>query len=159
MKIRQHIFARCGFTLVEIMAALVILAVAVLGASGYRYYAALDARKAAMQAGASRVATLLCESWRGVEGDESYDPAHNFGPYIEIEGDKDSKEAPPDGFTLLGRYVVLVDQTSYHAVLSWNDIRPGLRALNVTVAWAQPRQGAGAAGTDKALKLTTYTSY
>ena len=68
-----------AFTIVEIMEAMVILLIAMIGASGYRYYAALDARKAAMQATAARIGLLLCESWRGVEGTETFRDATRGG--------------------------------------------------------------------------------
>ena len=54
-----------GVTLIEVMAATVILTITVLGATGYRYYSALDARKAAKQSSGARIALLLCENWRG----------------------------------------------------------------------------------------------
>jgi len=44
-------------TLVEAVVAAAILAVAVLGASAYRYYAALDVRKAGLQ----RTAATVCK--------------------------------------------------------------------------------------------------
>lgn len=56
-----------GFSLIEVMVAILILSIAVIGTSGYRYYTALDARKADMQATAARVALMLCESWGGLK--------------------------------------------------------------------------------------------
>jgi Tfp pilus assembly protein PilV len=52
-------------TLIEVMAAIVMVSVAVLGASGYRYYSALDAKRANMQSTAARIALLLCENRPG----------------------------------------------------------------------------------------------
>jgi len=145
-------------TLVEVMATVLILAVAVLGASGYRYYAALDARCAAMHRAAAEMAQLLCENWRGLGGAETYDPMSYFGSDLAIEVSYEGP-APPVDFTLLGVYKITTDGADYYAVLSWKDVSPGLRALNVVVAWDQRGSGTGGSGQAyKSFKLTTYTS-
>lgn len=152
-----------GVTLVEIMAAIVIVAIAVIGASGYRYYSALDAKKAAMRSTAGRVALLLCENWRGrgFDGASTYDPTAHLGSELNISVLSSGLDYP-SGFTPLGRCEMFVDNVQYWAALSWKDdaAAPGLRALNVVVAWAQ-RQVASPDGTpvmDKEFKLTTYVS-
>jgi hypothetical protein len=108
---------------------------------------------------------MLCESWRGIQGDLTYNPMTILGSDLTIT----ISEGPtnPDGFTLLGSYRILLDNPgdenndyniTYYATLSWRDIQPGLRELNVIVAWAQRDQGAGDfAGTDKSYSLTIYT--
>lgn len=148
-----------GFTLVEIMTTIVILSVVIIGASGYRYYAALDARKAAMQATASRIGVLLCESWRGVKGTTTYNPVTQFStvlaisqnPSFYVSGYKD------ESFTLLGIYTVSINDTDYCAILSWKDIATGLRALNVVIVW--PLQNGYLQGNPyEPFELTTYTT-
>ena len=64
---------RSGFTLIEIMAGLLVIVVGVLGAIMYRYNSALDARKADLHMGATRMALLLLEEWKGMSG-APYDP-------------------------------------------------------------------------------------
>ena len=69
----------------------------------------------------------------------------------------------PDDFTLLGNYLVVLDSAdpdsvNYYATMSWKDVQPGLRALNISVAWAQ--RGPGADNTenvDKSFGITVYT--
>ncbi len=153
-----------GVTLIEVMAATVILTITVLGASGYRYYSALDARKAAKQNSGARIALLLCENWRGRGTDRTatYDPTAHLGSDMKITASSHGP-AVPEGFMLLGRYEIGVNGTRYWATLSWRDEAglPGLRTLNVVVAWAQGRQDSTDAGTpvmDKTFKLTTYMS-
>jgi len=128
-----------GFSLIEVMVAILILSVAVIGTSGYRYYTALDARKADMQATAARVALMLCESWRGVKGDENYDPTSHFGSELQITtiADSDIIYVAPNGFTALGYYQILLNNFPCHMTMSWQDVSSGLRALNVIVAWPQ----------------------
>ena len=154
-------FKSCAaFALIEVMVATVVLAVVVIGVSGYRYYAAMDARKAAMEATASRIALLLCEGWRGVNGDETHDPAEQLGAYLTIAKDKGTKYPVLSDFNLLGRYKLILNETTYVASLWWKDVQPGLRALHVGIAWTAPRQGQSSAdGTNELFGVTTYTAY
>jgi prepilin-type N-terminal cleavage/methylation domain-containing protein len=148
-----------GMTLIEIMEALLVLAIAVLGASGYRYYSALDARKADMNATGSRIGMLLCESWRGAAGSETYDPVANLGSELTIAPLALSSQFSAADFTSLGGYMVVADGINYYAALGYKDVSPGLRALNVVVGWAQKDQGPSTPGdADKLFKLTTYTA-
>ncbi len=43
-----------------------------LGVSGFRYYTAMDARKADVQITAARLASLLLSGWKGVGGYSGY---------------------------------------------------------------------------------------
>jgi prepilin-type N-terminal cleavage/methylation domain-containing protein len=162
-----------GFTLIEIMIATVVLLIAVLGTSAFRYTAALGARKADLQTTAARMALLLCESWRGVEGIETYDPTTYFGSDLTISNCTDQKyhgllgTVLPETFTPLGIYSVASDDVDadvdYHAFLSWKDVQPGLRALNVVVAWEPRGSEPGYQQEQKSIKiklfkLTTYVS-
>jgi hypothetical protein len=150
-----------GATLTSTLIAVAMILVALIGTTNFRYYASMDARKASAQTAASRIALMLCENWRGIQGDTGYDPVAYFGAdmtFVQNEGpDK------PDDFTLLGSYKVVLNDldkdaegADYFATLSWKDIQPGLRALNVIVAWAQRGQ-TGYDNTDKTFTLTIYT--
>lgn len=146
-----------GFTLVEVMAAIAVLAIAALGASAFRYHAALAARTADLQTTAARTALLLCESWRGTSDTSTFDPTQlttsDPDSALAIETSYEGPAVPAD-FTPLGIYAITIDGVNYNAVLSWKDISPGLRALNVIVAW-NPR-GSQSELPDKLFKLTTY---
>lgn len=132
---------RKGFSLAEVMIAGVILAVMAIGTAGYRCYTVLDLRRATMQATAARVSQLLCESWRGVRGSDSFAPAAQFGSAMSI-AEKTAGPEPPEDFTLLGKYKAVVNGFSCHVTLSWKDDSSGLRILNVATAWPQ-RGGEG----------------
>ena len=150
---------RCcrGFSLINILIALVVLVVAILGTSNFRYYCVLDAQKAAARTTAARVGLMLCESWRGLGGDETYDPAAHLGSALKITTGTSGPAKPAD-FTLLGNYTVTLNGSYYYTTLSWKDVSTGLRALNTVVAWAQRSQGVSTSfsSADKTFKLTTY---
>ncbi|MCJ7730403.1 MAG: prepilin-type N-terminal cleavage/methylation domain-containing protein [Sedimentisphaerales bacterium] len=63
-----------GLTLIEAVIAMAMLAIVVLGALGYQYYAALHARIARAQIVATRTAQLLLEDWKSTGGSTEYDP-------------------------------------------------------------------------------------
>ena len=84
---------KTGMTLVEVMMAMAILIVAILGAMMYRYHSALNARRADVQMGATRIGLLILEGWKGSMGSEDYDPSTLFssisGITISDEGSDD----------------------------------------------------------------------
>jgi len=155
--------SRRGVTLVGTLVAVVILLIALIGTSTFRYTAALDGRRADAQTTAARVALLLCESWRGLSGDATLDPIQLAAEDFEVGPSSWDGHVTPDGFTLLGNYEISMDSgdpdgLAYYATLSWNDVQPGLRALNINVAWAQRSESTeGAKNVDKSYTLTAYT--
>jgi|WetSurMetagenome_2_1015567.scaffolds.fasta_scaffold139257_2 hypothetical protein len=160
-KTKERNYRLCsGSTLISSLIAVAILLIAFIGTSSLRYYASLDGRKAAAQTTAARIAQVIGESWRGWQGDVTYNPLTHLGTVMSVTTSQGP--AKPNGFTQLGSYKVILDQAEvdtsgadYFATLSWMDIQPGLRALNVTVAWAQ-KGNKGLENTDKTFTLTTY---
>lgn len=145
--------------MVDTMVAVAIIGVAVIGTSRVRYCAALDSRRGTMQVGASQTAVLLCESWRAVYGIETYDPITYFGTDTGlVEYDTLASQAAEDGFTQLGSYRLVLDNSNYYVTLAWKDVSDGLRALNAIVTWSpQTDQGVVvAASVGKSFSLTTY---
>jgi len=71
MIIKQAKFAPAA-TLIEIITAILILSIAALSTSGFRYYSALNTRKADVQLTAARVASLILSTWKGSGGYSGY---------------------------------------------------------------------------------------
>jgi hypothetical protein len=149
-------------SLVEVVVAACVLMIVFMGHSRYRSYAALDARRAAMQNTGTRVALLFCEDWRAAGGIDTFDPVSRLYPCLTVAecsaAEQESFQIPAD-FVLSGVYAATVNGDTYYAGLSWNQVSDTLRALNVTVAWAprQPQEP-GVSGADKSYKLTTYAA-
>jgi len=152
---------RRGVSLVGTLVAVVILLIALIGTSSFRYYAALDGRRADAQTTAARIALMLCESWGGINGDATYNPVTHLSSDLAITASSSIVAAKPSDFNLLGAYTILFDDdrgvNKYMATLSWKDLKPGLRALNVNVAWAQREQVVNDSGVDRSFSLTIYT--
>ena len=155
--------SRRGFTLVEIMCTITVLSVAVIGTSGYRYFATLDVQRADTRTTAARMALLLCEGWRGVNGSQTWDPTTYLGSDLVTKPISYSTTFN-DLNVLQGRTIVSND-TNYHVFLLFKDVEPGLRALNVIVAWS-PKGRAISSIYDitnpdnfELFELTTYATY
>ena len=72
MRFRTGKFA-AGVSLIDAMAAMLILSVMAVGAMGYQYYAAIHAKIARAQMVATRTAQLLLEDWKSTGGKSEYD--------------------------------------------------------------------------------------
>lgn len=155
-KIKKNRY-RPGISLTEAMYAAAILSITVIGVSGYRYCSMMDARKADAYIASARIGYLLSESWRGMQGDEAYDPVARLGAGTTIT----TSEGPdaPGGYTVLGSYKIVLNDITFYATLSWKDISSTLRALNTAVVWAQRTHDQNGIGdTDKSFELTTYVA-
>jgi type II secretory pathway pseudopilin PulG len=144
-----------AFTTIEVMIAITILIIAVLGTSAFRYSAALGARKADLYTSAARTGLLLCETWSGTGGAASFDPVAAFGEELSINDDVGP--AVPAGFISLGSYKIVLEGNDYYATLSFRNIASDLRALNIIVSWDPTGSSTGEfEDADKSYRLTTY---
>jgi prepilin-type N-terminal cleavage/methylation domain-containing protein len=153
MMISRKKQARRGLGLVEVMIAMVLLAVAILGAMGFRYYSATDARKADMYNNAARFSSLLLESWKGIGGLERFDAVETFGQEFEIT---ESETGPPvpSGFTGLARYRIDFDRLNYYVTLSYKDATATEpRTLNVDASWLLNHQSMYDPSVDGSIEL------
>ena len=145
-----------GLTLIEVLLAALVLSIAILGTITYRYYSALDGRRALIHATATRTAQLLTESWQGTNGSQSYDPVSHLS-CDNLTITTGIGPQAPDGFTSLDSYELLFNNMKFYATLSYKDLQPGLRALNVALAWSQrDKSENNLDDMDKLLQLTTY---
>jgi len=124
-----------GFSIVETIVAMLVVAIAILGTISLRYQSTLDARRAETGIAGVQLALTLAETWRGSAGSETFDPITVLGSDLTIETD-DGPDVP-SGFTLLGKYKIELSSANYFATLSYKDINSSLRALNSTVSWEQ----------------------
>ncbi len=74
MTIKPRRFA-AAVILLEVMVAMVVLAVAALGALSYQCHAAVQARTADIQITGTQIARLVMEDWKSTGGAADYDPA------------------------------------------------------------------------------------
>jgi prepilin-type N-terminal cleavage/methylation domain-containing protein len=144
-----------GLTLIEIMVAIVLIAIAVIGAMGFRYFCALDARKADVQITGARLGWMLLENWKAAGGDGTYQPEMNRTQLPEWAG-----PPAPDGFQVFKSYYINLanaENAHYYATLSYQDAgQDNARALNVNIAWMDRGQEWDGSDPHKTLGLTTY---
>lgn len=149
-----------GFSLAQTLIAMVIISIVAIGTSRIRYFASLDSRGSSMSIAAARVAELFCESWRASHGVVTYDPVASLSEDLGVIEYSTIAPLPEEGgFTELGAYMLVLNGGYYYVTLSWKDISPGLRALNVAVAWARRgRSEDDPDVTDSIFYMTTYTT-
>jgi prepilin-type N-terminal cleavage/methylation domain-containing protein len=157
-----------GLTLIEVMMVVLIISVAVIGATSFRTYCVMDAKKADVQINAARVGSMLLETWKGMGGYSSYDPSVEFplssyGSQFTITKTTTGL-AQPTGFTALANNYQVLDKANnvyYYVTLSFKAavVSPSEPlALNATIVRRQNYAAGSVAGTDKTLKMTTYVN-
>jgi len=132
----NKIYFRKGLSLIETVIAIAVLEIAITGICAYRYGAALSSKKADALNNAARTALLLCESWRGQQGDHTYDPVAQLCDNLSIE----TSEFGPtihENFNLLGKYHIVINNTDLYAALAWKQQDTQLRMLNIIIIWNQ----------------------
>lgn len=163
MKKCTHKF-RPALSIIDVMVFVVIIAIAVIGSSGYRYFSTLEIRKSDNEIAAGRIASLLCESWRGLGGASTYNPitdCNDLGFGFNITEDSQAL-APvvPLNFTPLGYYRVISDNHTYYVTMSYYNIDSSLLALNVGIAWpASESSQINDAATNKLLRLSALITH
>jgi len=140
-----------GFTLIDVMIAMLILLIISLGILTYRYTAALNILKAKEHLTAADLAATLIETWQGVNGSETFDPETTLSTDLSISSGTGQDE--PAGYTLLGKYDIQDDNKTYQLTLSWKDIDASLRELNVIITWLYLNET-----NQKTYQLTTYVT-
>ncbi len=137
-----------GVSLIEVMVAVVVLAVAVLGVLNYQYHATRRTILAKDELTATRTARLLLEDWKSNGGEEHYDPT---GLEMGIL---------PTG--VADRYLVRVNDLPLYATLQWRDVEENtdagvtLREIRVLLQWRRDRSVGATETTDPDFAMTTY---
>ncbi|MFC1737777.1 prepilin-type N-terminal cleavage/methylation domain-containing protein [Planctomycetota bacterium] len=123
MLIRRPKFSS-ALTLIEVMVAMVVLAIASLGALRYQYYAAKQARLASIQMASTHIGHLLLEDWKSTGGSEEY--AENgpinlglgFTKAVDIPNISYSEGMPGN----MTEYSISVDDIPMLAILGWGNV-------------------------------------
>jgi prepilin-type N-terminal cleavage/methylation domain-containing protein len=147
MKMTQR--KKNALTLIEVMVVVLIIAVAAIGAMGFRFYCVKDAKLADVQVNAARIGSMILENWKGMGGSSAYDPTSQFpsGTY-------------GSQFTITGKSgnYQIQDQANkvYYdaALLFTSGTLPVPNKLNISLSW---RKGYVATGTTvHTISMTTY---
>jgi prepilin-type N-terminal cleavage/methylation domain-containing protein len=160
-----------GLTLIEIMVVILIISIAMIGATSFRTYCVIDAKKADVQINAARVSSMLLETWKGMGGLSNYDPSMEFplstyGSQFAITKTTIGL-AEPTGFTALASKYQVLDKANnvyYFVTLSYKPavVSPSEpAALNATIVRRPGYTADGATftadnTTNYMLKMTTY---
>ncbi len=137
-----------GVTLVELIVASLILAVAAVGALSYQYHAVKRARIARAEISASQLAQLLIEDWKSRGGDTFYDPAD-----LELGFEKTGN---------VGQYKITLNDFPMWVELQHEDLEVDdaagvtLREIRITISWRRDYENITPAASDPTFTTTTY---
>ena len=117
---------RPALTLIEVMVVVLIIAVAVLGAMGFRFYATTDAKKADVQINAMRISSMILENWKVLGGHSSYNPTPRFTDFtseFSISGPVTGPTQPTGFQPLTNKYKILDknNNINYFITLSYQN--------------------------------------
>jgi len=155
---------KTGFTLIEVMVAMVVIIIGVMGAMGFRYYCVLDAKKADVQITAARIATLLLEDWKGMGG-SAYVPNTSLpsssGLTVAASATGPAAAFPSSILNNTSYHIVCnVDASSiihYYVTLSSAATLP--RTLNVSISWRSNYNAGTLSTTDRTNRVISFTTY
>lgn len=150
-----------GFSLLELVIAIVIVMVLAVGGLSYLYHSNVGAKKAEVQATAARMASLLVHSWKGNGGSPTFNPVTAYETEFTIT---DSPSGPPAAipdyagtFTLLGNYHIVIDNVNYYAAMSYSPATASHPlVLSVCVAWRVNYAAGAISENDPSVRLSVY---
>ncbi|MDD5459655.1 MAG: prepilin-type N-terminal cleavage/methylation domain-containing protein [Phycisphaerae bacterium] len=133
-----------ALTFIEVIIAVAIVAIAVLGTMAFRYYCNINARLADVKMTASRVGLLLLEDWKATMGSPAYDPTRLSSDSVIWSTPSDVtkiRTGTGAGELLahkLGDYEVETNHAVFNATLSYyDDLTDDVPlALNVHITWS-----------------------
>lgn len=159
-----------GVTLVEVMAAALVVLVVAIGMMNYQYACSMNARTADIRATASRLALVLLERWKDIAGNidpsvfEPDDPLMGCGlglaPLDYYDEVTDIGALPALG-TQFKCYWVRLNGVVYWVKLTYNDqLSPPIRLLQASVAWSDDLLDEDALSYDprRRIRLSKYTT-
>lgn len=139
---------RSGFSLLELVLAILILSILSVGTLGYQYLATRMALRANAEITATRTARYILDNWKKTGGDENFD----------IESlDTDFKEIPKTS-----QYTATINKLPMTTELYWKDIEEDtlsmttIRQIQVTVRWKSDYSTSQVTSSDPSFIMATY---
>jgi len=140
-----------GFTLLEVIIAMAIIAIVSLGTIDYQFHAIRQAKIANTKIAATRLGTLILENWKSFGGNDTYDPTTSGFDIVKLTS-----------FENETKYSVTVDDIPFYLTLSSNDIDSNsttgviLRELSISIQWNSTYQEGLPQDSDPKTTLYTY---
>jgi len=136
-----------GFSLLELIVAIIILAIVATGSLHYHFYATQQIRTTKAEQTAMRTAQLLLEDWKSNGGNENYDPEELQLGFVAVEKD---------------RYTVTIDELPMSVNLLWSDLDTDpvtnvtLRKIQALIRWRRDYSQSAIQSNDPVYAMTTY---
>lgn len=137
-----------GFSFIEMMIAILILAVVSLGTLSYQLHAVQRNTKSDTKMAAVRMGTLVIENWKSTGGSDGYDPTQQHLGISKVQNED--------------LYKVIIDNVPYYLSFTFQDLDTNvttgvtLRELSVLVQWCEDCGDQIPGGSDPSTTLYNY---
>lgn len=155
MRIRRYT-ARGGFTLNELIIAMLFGAIMILGTLGFSYYSRLDVQKSDFHTTSVEIGELILNDWQAAGGISSYDPVESLAGQLNITPTENTISWLEN---TLGSYVVLHDGNTFYLTLSYrNSTDNEPKVINVVVDWIEQSRSWEGGDPRRFVKLSGYVT-
>jgi type II secretory pathway pseudopilin PulG len=137
-----------GFTLLELVIAILILMVLSVGTIGYQYFAARMAMRANAEITVTRTARLVLDNWKKTGGDENFNLS-SIDPEFDIISGSD-------------KYQITINELPMTVAISCQDIEYDnvavvtLRQIQATIQWRSDHRPGEIRQNDPSYVMATY---
>jgi len=146
-------------SLAELMVAMTVLIISLLGAVKFRYYSNLDAHKAEVQNKAVRLGSTIIGRWKIMGNYSSYDLAVDMSDILTIS-ELESGPAITGGFTTIGYYLIEFENVNFYVTLgniASTSSKP--ETLTITVGWMIDNEEWDTSEGYRTVDITSYAEY
>jgi len=146
-------------SLAELMVAMTVLIISLLGAVKFRYYSNLDAHKAEVQNKAVRLGSTIIGRWKIMGNYSSYDLAVDMSDILTIS-ELESGPAITGGFSTIGYYLIEFENVNFYVTLgniASTSNKP--ETLTITVGWMIDNEEWDTSEGYRTVDITSYAEY
>ena len=155
----QHKKHSSGMSLAELLVAMTVLIISLLGAVKFRYYSNLDAHKSEVQNKAVRLGSTIMGRWKIMGDYSSYDLAADMSDVLTIS-ELESGPAITGGFATLGNYLIDFENVNFYVTLgniASTSSKP--ETLTITVGWMIDNEQWDISEGYRTVEITSYAEY
>jgi Tfp pilus assembly protein PilV len=148
-----------GMSLAELLVAMSVLIISLLGAVKFRYYSNLDAHKSEVQNKAVRLASTIMGRWKIMGDYSSYDLAVDMADVLTIS-ELESGPTITGGFSTIGYYHIDFENVNFYVTLGHiasTSTKPD--TLTITVGWMIDNEQWDISEGYRTIEITSYAEY
>jgi hypothetical protein len=145
---------KAGFTLSELIIAMLFSSIMIIGTLGFSYYSQLNVQKADLYNTSVEIAELVLNDWQAAGGASSYDPIKSLSDKLDITVSETSLCGLEN---ILGSYQVALNGNVFLLTLSHREpVEDKPKLINVVVDWVEEYRSWELSDSRQSIKLSKY---